>query len=81
MNAVKTQTWIAVCVYVLVAILKKRLKVERDLYTILQILSVTLFEKLSILQAVTKVDYTLLEGYSSKQLELFELQPDSSDIG
>lgn len=73
MNAVKTQIWIAICVYVLVAILRKRLKVERDLYTILQILSVTLFEKLPILQALTEVDYTLLEGYSSKQLELFDL--------
>jgi hypothetical protein len=73
LNAVKTQIWIAICVYVLVAILRKRLKVERDLYTILQILSVTLFEKLPILQAVTEVDYTLLEGYSPKQLELFDL--------
>ena len=73
MNAVKTQIWIAICVYVLVAILRKRLKMERDLYTILQILSVTLFEKLPILQALTEVDYTLLEGYSSKQLELFDL--------
>jgi len=73
MNAVKTQIWIAICVYVLIAIIRKRLKVERDLYTILQILSVTLFEKLPILQAVTEVDYTLLEGYSSNQLELFDL--------
>ncbi len=69
----KTQIWIAICVYVLVAIISKRLKVERDLYTILQILSVTLFEKLPILQAVTEVDYTLLGGYSSNQLELFDL--------
>ena len=73
LNAVKTQIWIAICVYVLVAIISKRLKVERDLYTILQILSVTLFEKMPILQVVTEVDYSLLEGYSSKQLELFDL--------
>ena len=73
LNAVKTQIWIAICVYVLVAIINKRLKIERDLYTILQILSVTLFEKLPILQAVTDVDYSLLEGYSSNQLELFDL--------
>jgi len=49
-NAVKTQVWIAISVYVLVAILKKRLKVSHSLYTILQILSLTLFEKKPILQ-------------------------------
>ena len=47
-NAVKTQIWIAVSVYVLVAILKKRLDLDASLYTLLQILSVTLFEKLGI---------------------------------
>jgi len=73
LNAVKTQIWIAICVYVLVAIISKRLKVERDLYTILQILSVTLFEKMPILQAVTEVDCSLLENYISNQLELFDL--------
>src|SRR5690606_12237240 len=52
-NAVKTQIWIAISVYVLVAILAKRLGVERDLYTILQILSVTLFEKVELSQALT----------------------------
>jgi IS4 transposase len=50
-NAVKTQIWIAVSVYVLVAIVKKRLGLKQSLYTILQILSVTLFEKTPILQA------------------------------
>ena len=50
-NAVKTQIWIAVSVYVLVAILRKRLGMEASLYQILQILSVTLFEKVPILQA------------------------------
>ena len=49
-NAVKTQVWIAVSVYVLVAIIKKRLKLDASLYTILQILSVTIFEKTSLLQ-------------------------------
>ena len=73
LNAVKTQIWIAICVYVLVAIISKRLKVERDLYTILQILSVTLFEKMPILQAVTEMDCSLLENYISNQLELFDL--------
>jgi Transposase DDE domain len=52
-NAVKTQIWIAVSVYVLVAIVKKRLKLEASLYTLLQILSVTLFEKLPLDQALT----------------------------
>ena len=50
-NAVKTQVWIAVCVYVLVAIVKKELKSERGLGEILQILSISLFEKMPILQA------------------------------
>ena len=52
-NAVKTQIWIAISIYVLVAIVKKRLALDRSLYTILQILSVTLFEKTSILQALS----------------------------
>ena len=50
-NAVKTQVWIAITVYVLVAIIKKRLGLDQSLYTILQILSITLFEKTPILQA------------------------------
>lgn len=58
-NAVKTQIWIAVSVYVLVAIIKKRLRLNHSLYTILQILSVTLFEKTPILQAF------LLERYKT----------------
>jgi IS4 transposase len=48
-NAVKTQIWIAISTYVLVAIMKKRLKIDLSLYTILQILSITLFEKMPIL--------------------------------
>jgi hypothetical protein len=56
-NAVKTQIWIAICVYVLVAILKKRLKLDRSLYSILQILSVSLFEKTPILQVLSSADY------------------------
>jgi hypothetical protein len=50
-NAVKTQIWIAVSVYVLVAIIKKRLDLDASLYTLLQILSVTLFEKMPLQQA------------------------------
>ena len=56
-NAVKTQIWTAISVYVLVAIVKKQLHLERSLYTILQILSVTLFEKTPILQALSSIDY------------------------
>jgi hypothetical protein len=55
-NAVKTQIWIAVSVYVLVAILKKRLALEASLHEILQVLSVTFFEQVPILQAFHDVD-------------------------
>lgn len=70
-NAVKTQIWIAVCVYVLVAIVKKRLCLDHSLYTILQILSVTLFEKTPILQAFSQYDSTNEIHESCNQLELF----------
>ena len=52
-NAVKTQVWVAISVYVLVAILKKELKLERSLYEILKILSLTLFEKGLVFQVLT----------------------------
>lgn len=71
-NAVKTQIWIAISVYVLVAIVKRRLGTERSLYTILQILSVTLFEKTPILQALSQPDYTSPEDDLYKQLILFD---------
>ncbi len=71
-NAVKTQIWIAIAVYVLVAIIKKRLKLDRSLYTILQILSVTLFEKTPILRALSYVDYKEKEGAIHNQLNLFQ---------
>ena len=58
-NAVKTQIWIAVSTYILVAIVKKMLKIELSLYTILQILSVTIVEKMPILQVVTGNDYII----------------------
>jgi hypothetical protein len=72
-NAVKTQIWIAVSIYVLVAIVRKRLLLEMSLYQILQILSVTLFEKTPILQALQPSDSP--EGFdeSAKQLILFGL--------
>ena len=70
-NAVKAQIWIAVSVYVLVAIMKKRLKVEASLYTILQVLSVTIFERIPLLQVLTDIDYNNDLEQDSKQLILF----------
>ncbi|MCX6601840.1 MAG: IS4 family transposase [bacterium] len=72
-NAVKTQAWIAVSVYVLVAILKKRLGLSQSLYTILQFLSVSLFEKTSILQAFSNIEDPLEIDPNANQLLLFEL--------
>jgi len=71
-NAVKTQIWIAVSVYVLVAIVRKRLGLEASLYQILQILSLTLFEKTPILRALQTfdVDEDLAENHN--QLILFD---------
>lgn len=71
-NAVKTQIWIAVSAYVMVAIMKKRLKIDLTLYTILQILSITLFEKKPILQALTADDYRTEIATGPIQLNLFE---------
>jgi hypothetical protein len=72
-NAVKTQIWIAVSVYTLVAIVRKRLGLEISLYQILQILSVMLFEKTPILQALQPPDLQNDSLDSSKQLILFDL--------
>jgi Transposase DDE domain/Domain of unknown function (DUF4372) len=72
-NAVKTQIWIAVSVYVLVAIVRKRLRLEVSLYQILQILSVTLFEKTPILQALQPPDSQENLVDSANQLNLFSL--------
>lgn len=70
-NAVKTQIWIAISVYVLVAIVKKRLNLNQSLYTILQILSVTIFEKIPLLQAFANIDDMELNNDFRKQLNLF----------
>jgi len=70
-NAVRTQVWIAVSVYVLVAILKKRLNLDLSLYTILQILSLTPFEKAPILQVLTEFTNTTQEPDNPNQLKLF----------
>ncbi len=69
-NAVKTQIWIAVSVYVLVAIIRKRLKLEASLYTLLQIISVTMFEKLPLLSALSLEANTSADDTSAKQLSL-----------
>lgn len=71
-NAVKTQIWIAISVYLLVAILKKELKIDRSMGEILQILSITLFEKVPMNQVLTKFPLQQKESQSCKQLILFE---------
>lgn len=70
-NAVKTQIWIAISVYVLVAIIKKRLGIAASLYTILQILSLTLFEKAPLDQLLNDGALQALDGENSTQLNLF----------
>jgi hypothetical protein len=72
-NAVKTQIWIAVSVYVLVAIIRKRLGLQLSLYQILQILSLTLFEKTPLLQALQPSDSQFDLVDSGNQLNLFGL--------
>ena len=71
-NAVKTQIWTAISVYVLVAIIKKRLKLTTELYTILQILSLTLFEKVPLYQLLTQTDYKTDHRDILNQLNLFD---------
>jgi hypothetical protein len=70
-NAVKSQIWIAVSVYILVAIMKKQLRIPENLYTILQILSVTIFERVPLFQLLTDLEYKTEYAPSSKQLKLF----------
>jgi hypothetical protein len=71
-NAVKTQIWIAVSVYLLVAIVKKRLGIELSLYTILQILSISIFEKTPLVKLFSQSDYKIPQPPSPNQLLLFE---------
>ncbi len=70
-NAVKTQIWIAITIYLLVAIMKKKLKIPISLYTFLQILSVTVFEQSPILQVVASSDNITENTEPCKQLNLF----------
>jgi hypothetical protein len=72
-NAVYTQVWTAISTYVLVAIVRKRLGLERELYTLLQILSIALFEKVPLQQALTGPGYTPKFGHIHNQLSFFDL--------
>ena len=72
-NAVKTQIWIAISLYLLVAIARKRLGNDRELYTILQILSVHAFEKAPLPQVLSADDYTSKDGDIRNQLSLFNI--------
>ena len=72
-NAVKTQVWIAISIYVLVAIIKKELRIQRPLSEILQILSITLFEKVHMAQALTETELQSSQGACHNQLLLFHL--------
>ncbi|MEW6360021.1 MAG: IS4 family transposase [Planctomycetota bacterium] len=71
-NAVKTQVWIAICTYLLVAIVKKRLRTELSLYTILQVLSVSLLEKVPMVQTLTESHPQSVNLNSHNQLLLFK---------
>jgi len=71
-NAVKTQIWIAISVYVLVAIFKKQHDITKSLYTILQILSIALFEKVPILQLFTNNNYINIETGNPNQLSFLD---------
>jgi hypothetical protein len=72
-NAVSIQIWTAISTYLLVAIVRKRLDLDRDLYTLLQILSVTLFQQVPLDQALTAPAYTPKDAHIPKQLSLFDL--------
>jgi len=72
-NAVKTQIWIAISTYVMIAIIRKMEKIELNLYTILQIFSVSLFEKVPIYQLLTDDSLQTFDCDPRKQLKLFEL--------
>ena len=71
-NAVKTQVWIAISVYVLIAIIKKRFDIDASLYTILQVLSVTVFEKTSLRQMLSEPEPTENDHPQHNQLNLFD---------
>ena len=72
-NAVKTQIWIAISTYLLIAIVKKRMNLDISLYIFLQILSLTLFEKGDILQLVRETEYKITDNENCNQLNLFDI--------
>ena len=72
LNAVKTQIWIAISTYLLVAIVKKKLKIDKTLYSFLQFLSLSLFEKTPILKAFFYFDDSADQQDSANQLNLFK---------
>jgi len=80
-NAVKTQIWIAVSVYVLIAIVRKRLRLEVSLYTLIQVFSVTIFEKMPIQAIILATPDRFDDAEDSNQLELFTFLLDSSNDG
>jgi transposase len=79
-NAVKTQIWIAISVYVLVAIVKKRLNLKHSLYTILQVLSVTLFEKRPLVQLFSESDIRNQVETDQERFPLFEILEEEHDF-
>jgi hypothetical protein len=72
-NAVKTQVWVAITVYVLVAIVKKHLGLNISLYKILQVLSITIFEKTPLLSGFSQLDDNMEERDTNNQLKLLDL--------
>lgn len=72
-NAVKTQVWIAISIFVLLAIIKKRLKIDVSLYTFLKVISISIFEKTPIFQLFQDQNYTNKNDRDSNQLFLFNL--------
>ena len=72
-NSVKTQVWIAISVYVLMAIIKKRLHLKHDLYTLLQVLSLTLFDKTPLLTLFQQAEYNLQLDHDVNQLQLLDI--------
>lgn len=74
MNAVNTQIWIGISVYVMIAIMKKLLKIRASLYKILQILSVSVFEKMPISQLLTESNYKIEQSRNANQLMLWDLR-------
>jgi IS4 transposase len=72
-NAVKTQVWIAISIYVLIAIIKKKLNIEKSLYTFLQVVSVSIFEKMPLKEAFSNIDICEAIKEPCIQLNLFDL--------